>query len=103
MDLRNALTAPPKPLPTWLRHGYLIICVTLLAWNLGWRSLHGWIGGSENLSLVLVALPLNHVAFRYDWPRPVRVILRCAASVWIALTLGHWLSQFRALLGAGNA
>lgn len=102
MDLRNILTAPSKPLPAWLRHGYLIICVILLGWDLGWRSLHGWIGGHENLSRVLVALPLNHLAFRYDWPRPVRVILRCTASVWIAFTLGHWLWQFRALLGAGS-
>lgn len=101
MNLRTAFTAPPKPLRPWLRHGYLVFCLILLGWDVVWWSRHGWTRSQDSLSLVLVALPLNHVAFRYDWPPPVRVILRSVACVWIAWVLGHWLLQLRPLLPSG--
>jgi hypothetical protein len=87
MNPRAVFIDPPKPLPPWLRDGYLGFCLALLGWHAWWLWRHSWVRGHDSITLVLVALLLNHVAFRYPWPRPVMILLRIAACAWIVLAL----------------
>jgi hypothetical protein len=91
MNLRVLLTRPPKPLDPWLRYGFLAFCLILLGWHLRGMSRHSWAPGRENIGLVLVALLLNHLAFRFPWPSPVMAGLRVLACAWILLAFGYWL------------
>jgi hypothetical protein len=91
MNLHATLTDPPKPLDPWLRHGFLVLCLSVLGWHRWWLLHHAGMRGRENIGLVLVALTLNHLAFRYAWPRPVMAGLRIVACAWIAFSFGFWL------------
>ncbi len=83
MNLRTLLTNPPKPVDPWLRRGFLLFCLLLLGWHLQWLARHGWPAGHEVISIILVALLLNHLAFRFSWPRKVMIGLRLAACSWL--------------------
>lgn len=91
MNLRRMLSDPPKPLDPWLRYGFLALCLGLLGWHLCWLVGHSWMRGRENISLVLVALLLNHLAFRFSWPRTVTASLRLAACAWLVFAVCCWL------------
>ena len=97
MNLRLALTAPPVPINPWLRHGYLWFCLVLLGWHWNRQVRHGWRRDHDIIELILVALLLNHLAFRFCWPRPAIVGLRLVAWAWLAYGAVRWL-----LLVSGN-
>lgn len=93
MDLPTFLTSPPKPVSPAMRLGFLVLCTGLLVWHVAWLGRHTVAFHDDRhriVGLVLVALLLNHLAFRFAWPRPATVALRIGATLGLVLLGGYW-------------
>jgi hypothetical protein len=81
MNIRAALTDPPKPLHPAFRYGMLILCLLLLIGNLLLLSrttdnnpYHRY----GNLVITLMLL-INLLAFQFHWPTTITMALRVLA------------------------
>lgn len=93
MDLPTFLTSSPKPVSPLVRLGFLALCAGLLVGHVAWLGRHPWAFHDDRyriVSLVLVALLLNHLAFRFPWPRLAMVALRIGATLWLLLLGACW-------------
>ncbi|HWA10838.1 MAG TPA: hypothetical protein VG838_15470 [Opitutaceae bacterium] len=90
MNLRIILTAPPRPVAPGRRYGYLAFCLALAGWHLRWLAEHAWTRSHDVITVVIVALVLNHLAFRFRWPKAVAAGLRVTACAWCAAGLCWW-------------
>lgn len=75
------------------RHGFLALGLCLLACHAAWMARLGWKYEDRHLAqaCILLALILNHLAFRFPWPREGRIALRAVAVLWLGATAFLWV------------
>lgn len=98
MDFLAYFAAPPKPISAVKRHGFLALGLSLLACHVAWIAFryHGVYAPRHRVQLlIIVALIVNHLAFRFPWSQRVTVALRVGAALLIAVTVWQWLGVVR--------
>lgn len=88
------LVSPPKPTSRSGRIAFLGLCVGLLLWHVIWIDRHAGAAHEPRVRViggVLVALLLNHLAFRFAWPPRWTMALRVVATLWLVALGVFWL------------
>jgi ABC-type multidrug transport system fused ATPase/permease subunit len=79
MFLQKAFLEETKPRTAGYRYGFLTLILSLFVFHAFDSSRHYWSG-----FLVPLMLLFNHLAFQFQWSRPMLVAMRACAYFWLA-------------------